>query len=153
MCNDKYLEALEELMDSFLERYSPADTWQESNEQYTSTEILEMFNSVYPIPMEDIYEQLREKGFKCVPVSGQGKFVWLLQTRSWEHFKASRFGDTIFTVSLFLSPRPPRDKMNRNKSVFYKKSFSKSATYRPTDLPWKHFSKLDKHVIRYNINI
>ncbi len=56
MCNDKYLEALEELMDSFLERYSPADTWQESNEQYTSTEILEMFNSVYPIPLEDIYE-------------------------------------------------------------------------------------------------
>ena len=49
-----------------------------------------MFNSVYPIPMEDIYEQLREKGFKCVPVSGQGKFVWLLQTRSWEHFKTSR---------------------------------------------------------------
>ena len=82
MCNDKYLEALEELMDSFLERYSLADTWQESNEQYTSTEILEMFNSVYPIPMEDIYEQLREKGFKCVPVAGQGKFVWLLQTRS-----------------------------------------------------------------------
>ena len=30
MCNDKYLEALDELMDSFLERYSPADTWQES---------------------------------------------------------------------------------------------------------------------------
>ena len=82
MCNDKYLEALEELMDSFLERYSPADTWQESNEQYTSTEILEMFNSVYPIPLEDIYEQLREKGFKCVPVAGQCKFVWLLQTRS-----------------------------------------------------------------------
>ena len=81
MCNDKYLEALEELMDSFLERYSPADTWQESNEQYTSTEILEMFNSVYPIPLEHIYEQLQENGFKYITVTGPGKHPCLLKTR------------------------------------------------------------------------
>ena len=135
MCNDKHLEALEELMETFLERYTPADTWQESNEQYTSTEILEMFNSVYPIPMEDIYEQLREKGFKCVPVANQNKFIWLLRTRSWKHLKISRFGDTIFTVSLFYPPVPPGIKWIEIKSVFHEKNFSKSATYRPTDLP------------------
>lgn len=81
MCNEKYLEALEELLDSFMERYKPADNWQDSNEQYSSTDILEMFNSVYPIPMEEIYDQLRENGFKCVPLAGQNKFVWLLKSR------------------------------------------------------------------------
>ena len=81
MCDEKYLQALEELIYSFMERYEPAETWQEANEQYTSSEILEMFNSVYPIPLDDIYDQLRENGFKCVPIAGQGKFVWLLKTK------------------------------------------------------------------------
>lgn len=81
MCNDKHLEALDELMDSFMERYESADSWQESNIQLTSTEIIEMFNSVYPIPMDSIYDQLRDNGFKCVPVAGQTRFVWLLKSR------------------------------------------------------------------------
>ena len=81
MCDEKHLQALEELIDSFMERYEPAETWQEANEQYSSTEILEMFNSVYPIPLDAIYDQLRENGFRCVPVAGQSKFVWLLKNR------------------------------------------------------------------------
>lgn len=81
MSDEKHLQALEELIDTFMERYEPAETWQEANEQYSSPEILEMFNSMYPIPLEDIYDQLREKGFKCVPMAGQSKFVWLLKNR------------------------------------------------------------------------
>ncbi|MBD9179246.1 MAG: hypothetical protein EGP82_08750 [Odoribacter splanchnicus] len=71
-------KALADLMDSFMERYAPASCWNEASEHFTSSEIAGMFNSVYPVPLEKIYEALTEKGFKCVPLSGQASFVWLL---------------------------------------------------------------------------
>lgn len=71
-------KALANLMGSFLERYAPASSWEEATEHFSSSEIVEMFNSVYPIPLEKIYEALTKKGFKCVPLSGQASFVWLL---------------------------------------------------------------------------
>lgn len=71
-------KALSDLMDSFMERYVPASSWDESTEHFSSSEIAGMFNSVYPIPLEKIYKALTENGFKCVPLSGQASFVWLL---------------------------------------------------------------------------
>ena len=76
---DKTQLALETLMADFLERYSPAQFWDEATEHFTSTEITEMFTSVYPIPLEDIFEALKGNGFKCVPQGNQASFVWLLK--------------------------------------------------------------------------
>lgn len=76
--SDQVLEALAGLMDSFLERYAPAKSWEQADEHFTSSEIAEMFNSVYPIPLENIFEALKSNGFICVPLSGQPTFVWLL---------------------------------------------------------------------------
>ena len=76
--SDQSLNALSGLMDAFLERYAPAASWGEADEHFTSSEIAGMFNSVYPIPLDKIFEALTENGFKCVPLSGQPSFVWLL---------------------------------------------------------------------------
>lgn len=71
-------KALADLINAFMERYLPVASWEEATEHFSSSEIAEMFNSVYPIPLEKIYEALTEKGFKCVPLSGRASFVWLL---------------------------------------------------------------------------
>ena len=62
----------------FIKRYAPAKSWEQADEHFTSSEIAEMFNSVYPIPLENIFEALKSNGFTCVPLSGQPTFVWLL---------------------------------------------------------------------------
>lgn len=79
--SDQVLNALSGLMDSFLERYAPAQNWNEADEHFTSAEIAGMFNSVYPIPLDKIFEALTENGFKCVPLSGRASFVWLLSLK------------------------------------------------------------------------
>lgn len=70
--------ALFDLMDSFLERYAPASSWETADEHFSATEIVEMFNSVYPIPLEKIFDALKDAGFKCVPLSDRASFAWLL---------------------------------------------------------------------------
>lgn len=76
--SDKTQAALAELMDSFLEQYHPAESWETADVYMTSAEVMEMFGSVYPIPLDKIYENLREEGFNCVPLPGRTSFVWLL---------------------------------------------------------------------------
>lgn len=71
-------EVLAELLEQFLALYVPADSWETADEHISSNGINDLFNSAYPIPIEKIYDALREKGFKCVPLSGQASFVWLL---------------------------------------------------------------------------
>ena len=58
-----------------------------------------------------------------------------LKSHSQSDFKISHQGDTNSGIPFYFSPRTPQLKKARYNSVFYKKSFSKSATYRPTDLP------------------
>ncbi len=86
MCNktelsDQAKQAFDDLLTEFLKRYTPASSWGEADEHFTSTEIAEMFNSVYPIPLENIFEELRANGFICVPLSGRPTFVWLLKQK------------------------------------------------------------------------
>lgn len=76
--SEKANEALAELMASFMKRYCPALAWEQADEHMTSSEVVEMFQSVYPIPLDKIFDALRENGFKCVPLSGRAAFVWLL---------------------------------------------------------------------------
>lgn len=74
-------QAFNELMAEFLKHYAPATSWGEADEHFTSSEIAGMFNSVYPIPLENIFEALKSNGFLCVPLSGQPIFVWLLKQK------------------------------------------------------------------------
>lgn len=82
MCKNELSEkaqlALEELLEAFMLRYAPADSWENSNIHMTSSEIAGMFNSVYPIPLDKIFDTLKENGYKCVPLPNQTVFVWLL---------------------------------------------------------------------------
>ena len=75
---EQAIQALDDLITEFMKRYAPAITWIETFLAFTSSEIAEMFNSVYPIPLENIFEALKSNGFTCVPLSGQPTFVWLL---------------------------------------------------------------------------
>ena len=75
---EQAIQALDDLMCEFIKRYAPAKSWEQADEHFTSSEIAEMFNSVYPIPLENIFEALKSNGFTCVPLSGQPTFVWLL---------------------------------------------------------------------------
>ena len=76
--SDQASQALDDLMCEFIKRYAPAKSWEQADEHFTSSEIAEMFNSVYPIPLESIFDALKSNGFICVPWSGQPAFVWLL---------------------------------------------------------------------------
>lgn len=76
--SDQASQALDDLITEFMKRYAPAKSWEQADEHFTSSEIAEMFNSVYPIPLENIFEALKSNGFICVPLSGQPTFVWLL---------------------------------------------------------------------------
>ena len=78
---DKVQAALSILMDAFYERYAAAQSWDDTTEHFTSSEIVDMFNNTYPIPSEDIFSDLIDHGFKCVPLAGQASFVWLLKQR------------------------------------------------------------------------
>ena len=75
---EQAIQALDDLMCEFIKRYAPAKSWEQADEHFTSSEIAEMFNSVYTIPLENIFEALKSNGFTCVPLSGQPTFVWLL---------------------------------------------------------------------------
>ena len=76
--SDQASQALDDLMCEFIKRYAPAKSWEQADEHFTSSEIAEMVNSVYPIPLESIFDALKSNGFICVPLSGQPAFVWLL---------------------------------------------------------------------------
>ena len=78
---DKVQAALLILMDAFYERYAAAKSWDDATEHFTSSEIADMFNAVYPIPVEDIFDELRKHGFKCVPLGNEPSFVWLVKQR------------------------------------------------------------------------
>ena len=47
--SDQASQALDDLMCEFIKRYAPAKSWEQADEHFTSSEIAEMFNSVYPI--------------------------------------------------------------------------------------------------------
>lgn len=85
MCQNEVTEnvqtALDELMSAFMERYAPAASWEVADEHFSSSEVAEMFNSVYPVPLDKIFEALKANGFKCVPLSGRASFVWLLSLK------------------------------------------------------------------------
>ena len=56
---EQAIQALDDLMCEFIKRYAPAKSWEQADEHFTSSEIAEMFNSVYPIPLENIFEALK----------------------------------------------------------------------------------------------
>ena len=68
------MEILEELLDAFEERFSAANSIQESDEQFTTQEIIKLFDSVVEVDRVKLFEELKARGFKTKLLSKQ--FVW-----------------------------------------------------------------------------
>ena len=60
---EQAIQALDDLMCEFIKRYAPAKSWEQADEHFTSSEIAEMFNSVYPIPLENEIKRLYMRTF------------------------------------------------------------------------------------------
>ena len=102
---EQAIQALNDLMCEFIKRYAPAKSWEQADEHFTSSEIAEMFNSVYPIPLENIFEALKSNGFTCVPLSGQPTFVWLLTLKQKKLRPGSCRGFSLsFSIVRILLP-------------------------------------------------
>ena len=81
--SDQASQALDDLMCEFIKRYAPAKSWEQADEHFTSSEIAEMFNSVYPIPLESIFDALADFGNKnscfCSAIVGAMVFFSIIR--------------------------------------------------------------------------
>lgn len=73
------LEVLNELLDAFEQKYQPASSIQESDEQLTSPEILNLFNSATKVTYDQLYQALKQRGFKTEIVNNS--FMWMLSCK------------------------------------------------------------------------
>lgn len=69
-------------MTSFLERFEPANNFEEADETLTSTDIQTMFMSMATVDKDELFSALTADGFKFKPSPAGGSFVWLLKERS-----------------------------------------------------------------------
>jgi len=68
------MEILETLLDAFEEQYYAADSIQESDEQFTSQEIINLFDTATEVDKVKLFEELQARGFKTKLLDKS--FVW-----------------------------------------------------------------------------
>ncbi len=71
------MEILDELFNAFEKRYQPAANVVESDDQLSSNEILNLFNSAAEITKDELYKGLRSRNFVTEMVGNQ--FLWLVK--------------------------------------------------------------------------
>ena len=68
------MDILETLLDEFEAQFSPAQSIQESDELFTTPEIINLFNSAVEIDKNQLFEKLQARGFIIKTL--EKRFVW-----------------------------------------------------------------------------
>ncbi|TLX73697.1 hypothetical protein E9993_14665 [Labilibacter sediminis] len=70
---------LTELLNAFEEKYQPASSIQESDEQLSSHEILSLFNTATQVSLDELYQALKQRGFTTKVINNS--FLWILRNK------------------------------------------------------------------------